>query len=194
MTEDPAHRDDEPIAPGLTGPLVICTIELPTHGTLGLTHCPGRNHIDGAGRHWRRSLDQDLGSIARWGADGIVSLVETHELANLGVPALGEKLAASAVRWFHLPIEDMHAPGAAFAQAWQAQGTELLGMLRDGKHLIVHCAAGLGRTGMLAAKLLVASGMAPRDAIALVRERRAGTIETQMQFDYVMNEPQLISQ
>ena len=191
MTSEPSVHGQAPIAPGLTGPFVISTIDLPTSGTLGLTHCPGRNRVDGAGRRWRRSLTDDLTSISQWRADGVISLVEAHELAALGVPDLAEALATNGVPWFHLPIEDMHSPGAPFAEAWQANGAALLDVLNSDGRLIIHCAAGLGRTGMIAAKMLVANGMAPHDAIVLVRERRPGTIETTMQSDYVLNGPLL---
>ena len=192
MTDGTLHDGQSSIAPGLTGALVISTVELSTDGILGLTHCPGRNHVDSGGRRWRRSLDEDLDSITRWGADGIVTLVETHELETLGVAGLPRQLAARGLPWFHLPIKDMHAPGETFARAWQSHGAAVFDALSGGGRLVVHCAAGLGRTGMIAAKLLVASGMAPLEAIALVRERRPGTIETQTQFDYVLSNPPLL--
>jgi protein tyrosine phosphatase len=42
----------------------------------------------------------------------------------------------------------------------------------------VHCGAGLGRSGTPIAAYLVSQGAAPDDAIALVRARRPGSIET----------------
>ena len=47
--------------------------------------------------------------------------------------------------------------------------------------MAVHCAAGLGRTGTLAAQLLVLQGVAPDEAILRVRQARPGTIETPAQ-------------
>jgi uncharacterized protein (DUF486 family) len=47
-----------------------------------------------------------------------------------------------------------------------------------GKQLVIHCAAGYGRTGMMAAALLVAMGVDSEEAIAREREARPGSIET----------------
>ena len=70
-------------------------------------------------------------------------------------------------------------------QGWRAHGPAIVESLRSGRRLIVHCAAGLGRSGMVAAKILTTFGMSADDAIALVRKCRPGTIETQQQADYV---------
>ena len=77
-----------PIEPGLTGPLVITPVAIPGAGTLGLTHCPGRHHVDGAGRRWRRELSRDLTAVQHWNADAIITLIEDHEFSVLGVPDL----------------------------------------------------------------------------------------------------------
>ena len=49
-----------------------------------------------------------------------------------------------------------------------------------------HCKGGLGRAGMVAARLLVESGYTPEDAIERVRAARPGAIETQAQERYVL--------
>ena len=57
--------------------------------------------------------------------------------------------------------------------------------LARGDRVLVHCAAGLGRTGMLVAKLLVLHGVSAEEAITQVRSARPGTIETEAQADWV---------
>ena len=50
---------------------------------------------------------------------------------------------------------------------------------------MLHCLAGLGRTGMMAARLLVDLGMAPALAVAEVRKVRPRAIQTEEQEKYV---------
>ena len=45
---------------------------------------------------------------------------------------------------------------------------------------------GIGRTGTIAARLLVEFGVAPEEAIQMIRRARPGTIETMAQEEYVL--------
>lgn len=51
--------------------------------------------------------------------------------------------------------------------------------------MLVHCKGGLGRAGMIAARLLVELGMPPDTAIRQVRLARRGAIETPAQLAVV---------
>jgi ADP-ribosyl-[dinitrogen reductase] hydrolase len=87
--------------------------------------------------------------------------------------------------WLHLPIADVSTPGPAFERSWARQGEGIRARLRDGFSVVVHCKGGLGRAGMIAAKLLVELGHSRDSAISKVREARPGAIETPAQVDYV---------
>jgi len=52
--------------------------------------------------------------------------------------------------------------------------------------VMVHCRGGFGRTGTVAARLLVERGLDPAAAMALVRHTRPGSIETSEQELYVL--------
>ncbi|MDP7292161.1 MAG: hypothetical protein QF497_08015, partial [Verrucomicrobiota bacterium] len=56
----------------------------------------------------------------------------------------------------------------------------------NGESIVLHCKGGLGRTGTIAARLLVELGMTPGNAILAVREARPGAIETSAQETYVL--------
>jgi ADP-ribosyl-[dinitrogen reductase] hydrolase len=167
------------------GPLRIDTVPLPDGGTLGLLHCPGRSGTDGAGRRWARSLAADLAALDAWGADALLSLVEPAEFARLGVPQLPDVMAQHRIQWLHVPVTDMGTPDAASRAAWAQAGPAIDALLARGGRLAIHCAAGLGRTGTIAAALLVRTGVEPDDAIARIRAARPGTLETAAQEAFV---------
>ena len=150
-----------------------------------LTHLPGRAHLDGQGKVWSRDLEADLTALRAWGADAVVCLVETHELAAMGVPGYFDALHRHGLSVLHLPIIDMSTPGPAFQQASAQQRGELTALLSHPSRVVVHCAAGLGRTGLFCASLLVQQGWPPQKAIAQVRAIRPGAIETAAQEDYI---------
>jgi ADP-ribosyl-[dinitrogen reductase] hydrolase len=174
---------DSPFA----GALIINSIRFPSGGKVGMTHCPGRNHIDTLGRRWNGDLAADLTSIEAWGARAMVSLIETHEFAWLGVPDLAIQIRRSRLDWYHLPIRDLCAPDDDFARAWAKYGTPISQCLKDREKIVVHCAGGLGRTGTVVARLLVDFGMPPVEAIETVRRVRPGTIETTAQENHVLD-------
>ena len=93
-----------------TGPLVINAVTLPSGALLGMSHCPGRRGIDGAGRQWARVLEADLQAIQTWGASAVLSLVEPQELARLGVPDFAQAIAGTPLQWWQVPIADMATP------------------------------------------------------------------------------------
>lgn len=108
-------------------------------------------------------------ALARVGADVVVCLNEPAELADR-YPAYVEWLQThepDRAVWF--PIPDLHAPAADEA-ARLVDG--LHRRLCDGQSLLVHCGAGIGRAGTVAAALLVTMGVPLDAALATVAAHR----------------------
>ncbi|MGL4440789.1 MAG: dual specificity protein phosphatase family protein [Bosea sp. (in: a-proteobacteria)] len=167
-------------------PLVIDTIRTPTGGIIGMCHAPGRVGVDGSGRPWQRSLDTDLDAIEKRGTRLMISLIETGEFARLGLPDLPRDVKLRPFEWRHLPIQDMSVPDVE-SEKLRDLLDEVASVLRIGGFVLFHCAAGLGRTGLMAALTLIDGfGMQPADAIRTVRSARPGTIESDAQVRFLL--------
>lgn len=165
--------------------LQIDSLDVPgVPGRIGLTHCPGRK-LRVVGLRESRDLPSDLDAILDWGASALLTLNEEHELSMLGVAALGD-LAAARYEWIWLPIRDGDVPDAEFDRRWVVEGARLRARLVAGENVVIHCLAGLGRSGTIAARLLVEFGVAPPDAVLRVRAAREGAIENIWQERYVL--------
>jgi atypical dual specificity phosphatase len=76
--------------------------------------------------------------------------------------------------YLHVPVEDFTAP----TQGQIDQVIEFVeGALAEEKKVLMHCWAGIGRTGTLLACFLVSRGIDPAEAIARIRRQRPGSLE-----------------
>jgi ADP-ribosyl-[dinitrogen reductase] hydrolase len=165
-----------------TDPLRIDFVHAsPEIGGVGITFCPGKKQRWSISGEWSRDLGADIAAISASGAAAVVTLVEQAEIDRLSVCSLGEEVIGAHMAWYHLPIRDVSVPCGRFEREWSAVGPALRACLRDGFPVVVHCRGGLGRAGMVAARLLVELGSDPDVAIRLVREARPGAIETEAQ-------------
>lgn len=163
----------------------IDTVSVPgTVGCMGLVACPG-TRIERAPGNNKRLMQADLQEIIQWGANGVVCLVEPHELTLNKVESLPAAVQNAGMWWSHLPIVDMDIPDQEFENVWAVEGERIRHALRIGERVIVHCYAGLGRTGMLAARILVEFGVDPEQAIRQVRLDDKRRIQTRSQSNFV---------
>ena len=171
----------------LFGNLQIDTVPVPgTEGTIGMCACPGGRRFQAPDYDPSIDLPRDIQMVANQGARWLVTLMEERELDMLGVHALPLEARRAGLDWKHLPITDMSSPTAVFEQRWEVARSDLHEALSTGQTVVLHCWAGLGRTGTIAAKLLIEFGMAPAAAILRVRDARRGTIQSRQQEKYVL--------
>ena len=150
-----------------------------------MTICPGMVQGGSSERALDRDLNQDLTSIMAWGATALVTLIADYELEILSVAELPQKVLALGLEWHQLPIMNRDAPYEEFEENWIINGRMLRQRLRQGERIVLHCVFGLGRSGMIAARLLVELGEQPEAAIRKVRAARPGAIETEIQEQHV---------
>ena len=167
-------------------PLKIDVVPVPgTKGQIGMTLCPGKVQSNALSGTWDRDLQTDLDVIEQWGADIMVSLMEPHEFKAVKVSQLPERASAKLMHYV-LPIPDGGTPDATWEATWAKVGPGVRERLQKGGKVLIHCLGGLGRTGTLAARILIEFGMEPKKAMAAVRKAREGAIENKVQEAYVL--------
>jgi protein-tyrosine phosphatase len=58
--------------------------------------------------------------------------------------------------------------------------------LNNNRSILVHCYAGVGRSGMIALRLLVERGANPEDALTQIRKVRPGAVERPAQYEWAI--------
>lgn len=115
-------------------------------------------------------------STSTWSAPGgatvILTLIEDHEIAALGVGTMASEVAARGMTWLHLLIKDVSVPTPACEAAYDRVRDDLHRRLIEGEAVLVHCKGSLGKAGLVCARLLVETGHARDEAIDLVRSAR----------------------
>ncbi|WCE29631.1 cyclin-dependent kinase inhibitor 3 family protein [Vibrio sp. SCSIO 43137] len=155
------------------------TWELPLaeqEGALILTPCPGTKEVD---------LETSLQQIKQQGAKAVVTALNAEEMQKAGVAELPEMVAKLGMHWYHLPIEDDCAPEADFQQQWNKVSPELHEILKADRKIAIHCMGGSGRTGLLAAHLLLEKQWSLDTIKQQVQALRPGAFTKQVQIDYI---------
>ncbi len=109
------------------------------------------------------------------GFEAVVSLSE-FSLSEVLIEEFGFTVKHIPVRDFEAPTLEQIEDFVAFAENARSEG----------KKLVVHCDAGIGRTGTMLACYLVSKGYNAADAIEEVRAKRPGSLETIEQEEVVL--------
>lgn len=135
-------------------------LALPTNsrGRVWLHAMPGR------GETWVSFLS----SARRADIDQVVCLTPLHEVAGLS-PAYHGAIREGELPfgWMHLPMRNFGL--ALHADEFQAGLERVADRVRSGDDVLLHCAAGIGRTGTAAACLLKSLGLSAEEALQRVR-------------------------
>ena len=169
-----------------TDPYEVAWIELDdVAGRLGIAMAPGRHDRAGSATWWR-DLHADLRRLRHvHRANLLVTLLTDEELRDLGIANLADELDVHGVGAVRLSIRDGGVPAPQQIDEAMDLLYDVVRHLRDGHTVVVHCRAGQGRSGMLAAMALAALGAGPAEAIARVREVQPRGVETVAQEVYV---------
>ena len=130
-------------------------------------------------------IEDEFSNISRFGIDRIVSLLEPHEVYDLGLEKEKELSEKNGMDFVLYPIPDRGLPRSI--DDYLRFTKRLYHEAAGGLNTVVHCRAGIGRAGMVAAGVLLHCGFEPNDAFELISKKRRVTVpDTQEQIDWVI--------
>jgi len=129
-------------------------------------------------------LEDDLSSWKREGVDTVLTLLTPEEEKDLELQQEAGEAKKLGMDFASFPILDRQIPKSE--AKWAQILENITRTLSDGKRVVVHCRQGIGRSGLVAACLLVRRGMSPGAAVELASAARGVSIpETSEQRDWI---------
>lgn len=122
-------------------------------------------------------LPAEVRAWAVLNAHTVVSLLETAEADALGLQDEQVLCALCGIEFVRFPVPDHRVPEAP--DRFFALAEELATLVAGGKTVLIHCRAGIGRSALLAAAIIVRNGCSADEAFdALSRARGVVVPET----------------
>lgn len=135
-------------------------IQGPWRGRLAIMPRPrGGDWLEDEIRDWRVE-----------GIDIVVSTLTNDEIAELDIGREAEWCRKNGIEFIAFPITDRGVPQSVKATKKLMQ--QLEEQLSAGKSVAIHCRMGIGRSSMLAAGLLISSGVPMETAFERIKESR----------------------
>ena len=115
-------------------------------------------------------LEEDIRLLKAEGVGVIVSALEPDESAELELSQEADACRRGGIDFISFPIADRSVPDSVedFRGFLKAVEKHLQGH----KAVVVHCRAGIGRSSIIAASLLLGYGLSVADAFELLRQAR----------------------
>lgn len=135
-------------------------IETPFPGKLAVSPRP-------RGGDW---LEDEIKAWQRAGIHTVTSLLTPDEVEDLDLSAEAHLSNDHSLCFHSFPILDRSVPFS------QADVVSLIQALREdleaGHNVVIHCRQGIGRSGLIAAALLIAGGIDPEEALRRISQAR----------------------
>jgi protein-tyrosine phosphatase len=128
-------------------------------------------------RTWERLKDRIkkiMKALKGSGVDVVISLLEREEIAELDILDEQQLCRANEISFLSFPITDRSVPSSKREAADFAQS--ILRLLQSGKSVVIHCRAGIGRSGLMAACVLMMSGVSVDSAFEKIERARGCSV------------------
>jgi protein-tyrosine phosphatase len=131
-------------------------------------------------------LANEVEAWKKAGIDVVVSLMTSSEAEELELKAEAELCRAKGIEFVSLPIPDRGLPPSQ--ESFVGLARQLEARLAKGTRILLHCRAGIGRSGMLAATVLILAGVAVEAALKRIQTARGCPVpDTGEQRDWILS-------
>ncbi|MGE0768971.1 MAG: hypothetical protein AB7L90_21220 [Hyphomicrobiaceae bacterium] len=114
----------------------------------------------------RPRSQKHLAALKAAGIDMLISMLEPEEAVDVGLADEAAWCAQAGLEFLNVPISDHGVPSSF--DVIESVMPELAERLRDGRGIAAHCYAGLGRSPLLIASVLIHHGLTDGKAIKAV--------------------------
>lgn len=119
-------------------------------------------------------LADEMSNWRRSGVDAVLSLLTPGEEDDLDLRDERPQAGSCGLDFLSYPIPDRQVPDSEAGLTLILEAVDAT--LSAGRNVVVHCRQGVGRTGLVAACLLVAKGLSPEDAVARLSAARGEAV------------------
>ena len=129
-------------------------------------------------------LRETFDGLARLEVDVVVSLLQESEALDLGLADERVSCESAGLEFLSFPIKDRGLPSDV--EALSRFSKRAHARITSGCGLVFHCRAGIGRSGMMAASVLLHEGFTVREAFARISAARGLVVpDTTGQLEWV---------
>lgn len=149
--------------------------------SFGVSNCPGK-HQNSLLK--KLSLKNDLSSIWDQEINCIVSLITKDELKKLDINDFDRTITEYGFEHYSVEIQDLGIPSTNQLGTFKILTKNIIVAIKTEKKVLIHCNAGLGRSGLFAG-ILVKEMTDINHPIDYIRKFRKGAIETKEQEEFI---------
>ena len=149
--------------------------------SFGVSNCPGK-HQNSLLK--KLSLKNDLNSIWNQEINCIVSLITKDELKKLDINDFDKTITEYGFEHYSVEIQDLGIPSTNQLGTFKILTKNIILAIKTEKKVLIHCNAGLGRSGLFAG-ILVKEMTDINHPIEYIRKFRKGAIETKEQEEFI---------
>lgn len=131
-------------------------------------------------------LADDLAELREGGIDVLVSFLEDHEAAELGLTEEPERAVRAGMEFISYPIPDRNVPD--YPGRFRELVNRLADAVRSGRKVGVHCRGCIGRSTVAIAAVMIALGADPESALWKIELGRGLAVpDTPEQRQWILN-------